>query len=358
MSWQPWQLVNVLDDVQKLHLKSLFARFVTSIESSETKLALRFKHDQLLYPQETPENKSYNGLRFASKLGGSPFWPQGKAFCPQPEEDYDDFKKANNMGDLRLAVQINLQDVPEEQRSALNYPQDGGILQFYVSSSPDSVYGLYGNAEAGPGYHIVYWPKSVVDQYPVDDALADLQSAHPPPAENEMFFMNRAKPLRIDFEQGLAKEVFNFTDNDLKNHFFDFLKREGSELLQFAKDKYKETDEYEQSSQNMKSPDHLENFVNSTLQWQFLGVIQEDQVAECGGNYQNELECSKLGGRSFFVQDDPRDGWPAESKEQLLQLASGGQVMIGDCGTMQFFNCPANTSRGRFGGVRYNWACS
>src|SRR3989338_7302332 len=105
-----------------------------SIEKFQTEVSVAlWKEFQIANPQlrgptlkfkvgteaETKKKKLKDD-RFASKIGGLPFFPQNEKW------------NKKEMGGLKLFAQINLsRDVTAAQRTALGLPNDGGLLAFF-----------------------------------------------------------------------------------------------------------------------------------------------------------------------------------------------------------------------------------
>ena len=60
----------------------------------------------------------------------------------------------------------------------------------------------------------------------------------------------------------------------------------------------------------------------------------------------------------FFTQFEPRDEEQLKEYDTLLfQIDSGGEIMIGDCGVMNFFINREKLKNRDFSDVFYNWDC-
>ena len=75
-----------------------------------------------------------------SKIGGLPYWPTGKDF-PVDEQGQK----------MLLLMQINC----EEAGLQSPLPQRG-MLQWFISTNPDCMYGCQGNYDQGSGFRVIY----------------------------------------------------------------------------------------------------------------------------------------------------------------------------------------------------------
>ena len=161
-----------LDDTQRQTVINLWKKF-QKINEAHNRPALYFTFKEY----ENPEKEEGIEDRFASKLGGHPFWPDDKKNFPYdrrtslPEnasgEEEEELFWTSAMGDLRLLAQFNLSDISSSvtpfHLESLGLPTDGGILQFFVSS--DDCWGLYGPNAGYPSptsYRVKYWSNDII----------------------------------------------------------------------------------------------------------------------------------------------------------------------------------------------------
>jgi uncharacterized protein YwqG len=354
-----------LDDLQKVQVRNLYEKF-KKMNSAHNRFALHF---HWLPPQKTDDDgpiSSYSGPlpgddRYGSKLGGLPFWSADTLKYPYKRTS-DDPDDENNFGKLLLLAQFNLSEIPlhlpevsdlAETLLKLNLPTDGGILQFYVCPGP--TYGLYdcqsaGQYQAPDCFRVKYWPKSVVEE--TTDLLdakhfPEIKFAKMVPGVeytcDELLPIEPAYPLKIIYgkkpqqqqsqqnHSGLIEEFWGFSDRKAREKFNDLLRQELPEIVSFLCQPDPEKDAW-------KICDAL-NFIQEEL------------------GYTDPASGSKLGGHPYFTQDDPRSGWGNNCQDLVFQLDSDKEVCIGDCGVMGFFGARGMTSKGEFGGLKYNWDC-
>ena len=232
----------------------------------------------------------------ASKVGGRPYWQEGKP-VPMGSEGKP----------LYLLAQINFSEIP---RTLAGYPSQG-LLQFFVADNDhygadfDSGYGS--DALSVPrDFRVVYWP---------DVAAAPVDIPVPPQFHKlPMLPHNPARPRRMRFEAG--KETLSVDD-------YRFDKLLGGSAYDAA--------EAFAASRKLDADALLDSL------WQ-----------------RNSGSGHKLGGYPFFTQEDPRTQGPWEL---LLQLDSDDEMMWGDAGVGGFFIAPEDLAKADFSRVMYTWDC-
>ena len=86
--------------------------------------------------------------------------------------------------------------------------------------------------------------------------------------------------------------------------------------------------------------------------------LSEEVEEIYGYEFYEENIGTKCNGFPFFTQFEPRDEEQLKEYDTLLfQIDSGGEIMIGDCGVMNFFINREKLKNKDFSDVFYNWDC-
>ena len=86
--------------------------------------------------------------------------------------------------------------------------------------------------------------------------------------------------------------------------------------------------------------------------------LSEEVEEIYGYEFYEENIGTKCNGFPFFTQSEPRKGDEMNEYDTLLfQINSGKEIMIGDCGVMNFFINREKLKNKDFSDVFYNWDC-
>ena len=245
-----------------------------------------------------------------SKLGGYPYWVQGKEY-PKAKDDGTP---------LVLLAQINFADVPHLP----DYPERG-ILQFFVK--PDSDYGCEFFKVNDERWRAVFHEEVGVPMSIEELKAMGVKSASELDAQKEEYF-----PLHAEFLLTFDKHQF-FMSSACSERFESVVRDVAKDL-------------------KLPIPDEALSACN---------IFDEDALQD----YDEQCEQGhKIGGYPCFTQEDPRnenDGYDV----LLFQLDSGwqgedapnAQIMWGDAGVANFFIKREDLKKRDFSNVLYNWDC-
>ena len=233
-----------------------------------------------------------------SKIEGIPYIPIGKKI------------PTNSKGQqFMFLAQINCEDL----KGLEDFPQEG-ILQFWILG--EDLLGLdfddYTNRD---GFDVIYYEK--IEDY---HSEVEFKKMYNPYRENSGNLEIANKPCKMNFSlKSSEKETFDYT----------LLEKLFEEVL---KEKNIDVSEKEKLYQKVE------------------GIFESNSDGENGG--------TKCNGFPFFTQFEPRDEEQMKKYDTLLfQIDSGGEIMIGDCGVMNFFINREKLKNKDFSDVFYNWDC-
>ena len=234
-----------------------------------------------------------------SKIEGIPYIPKGRKI------------PTNSKGQqFMFLAQINCENL----KGLEDFPQEG-ILQFWVLG--EDLLGLdfddYTNRD---GFDVIYYEK--IEDYYSEDEFKEMYN----PYKFDLKYMETliaSEPCKMKFSLEKQKESFNY----------EFLERLYEEVLKEENLKFEEDNElYEEVER-----------------------IYEDEFYE-------EIVGTKCNGFPYFTQFEPRDEEQLKEYNTLLfPIDSGGEIMIGDCGVMNFFINREKLKNKDFSDVFYNWDC-
>ena len=236
-----------------------------------------------------------------SKVGGVPYIPKGGAL-----------PKSADGKSLFMLAQINCEQLPENNL----YPKKG-LLQFWIASTTDYLYGLdLNNPCSNDNKRVLYYP-IIAEASPIE-ALAENYT-----------FENRYLPFNANLEFAL-----HFTKA------IESLSIEEKAAERFFIEKWNET--FSDNIKNMWNlPEETCQIIDSLLP-------------------KNTMR-HKIGGYPYFTQVDPREENDPHTF-LLLQIDSdeveGKQILWGDCGVANFFISPEDMANCKFDDVLYNWDCT
>ncbi len=272
-----------------------------------------------------------------SKFGGIPYLPKG---VEHPRN------KAGKP--LYLLAQINFEEFPNLEM----FPEKG-ILQFYISNNIKKSYGI-GNATytlKQDNYRVLYFD-DIDKNIKIETNFVDpfIKGGHfplefyAPWNKNE----NPMDTMAISFKQKF--EPLPFWDDFYWNVFFPEF---NSHYMEYMKAVGTEDEEY---------------FYKEFWTWGYLGTnydffkkltsnenIHEEDVYKWYSQFYNS-RANKIGGYSFFAQDDIRNLSLKDYDILLLQIVSGDfDISWGDCGVAHFFIKKEDLVKKDFSKVCYHW---
>ena len=235
-----------------------------------------------------------------SKIEGIPYIPKGRKI------------PTNSKGQqFMFLAQINCEDL----KGLEDFPQEG-ILQFWVLGS-DHFGKDFDNPTNRDGFEVIYYEK-IRDCYSENEFKKMYN-----PYKFDLKYMETliaSKPCKMNFSlKNSEKETFDYT----------LLEKLFEEVL---KEKNIDVNEKEKLYQKVER------------------IFESNSDGENGG--------TKCNGFPFFTQFEPRDEEQLKEYDTLLfQIDSGGEIMIGDCGVMNFFINREKLKNKDFSDVFYNWDC-
>ena len=241
-----------------------------------------------------------------SKVGGYPYWPGNM-----------EYPKDSNGNPLVLLAQINLNDF------SIDKLPNHGLLQFFIAR--DDCLGLYDEK----GYRVIY--HETIDQSitEADVKKAGIKSNHDYEDEQDGW-LPTSKCIRLS---GKVQK--------------DYIKAGNMEFDEYVESILQEKYHYD---------------LNGEYYWKFLSK-EDCRYLEGEDNSGSH----KMFGYPFFTQDDPRDV-DEETIDKydvlLFQLDSeynkkigDYEILIGDCGVINFFINSRDLEKRNFNDVLYNWDC-
>lgn len=265
----------------------------------------------------TPTEDAVHQDLFASKIGGVPYFPKD---MPYPTND--------DGVPLALLAQLNLSCIFKdaallhacEQDAALKHLPKSGILSFFYDITDDLMGLDLEKTGNGNGSTVHYFaeilPESALTQAPFEDLQARIQADK----------VEDYGVLSIDQSVGLTASMKE-TLYELESESFD---RPTVESFKAALEHYRESLDDEDTEESV-----------------MMAIYDAVSAANQG---------HAVGGYPNFTQFDPRN--PEDNQQfLLLQIDSVGDVLIGDCGSIQFFMTPKALEQRDFTRVLYDWAC-
>ena len=244
-----------------------------------------------------------------SKIGGLPYWIEGKEF-PTDEEG----KK------LFLLSQINF-----DKLQSLPPLPSKGLLQFFISD--DDLMGVdYDDFITPKNFRVIYHEN--IDYAITEEVVRKMDIKSSEEAENH--------PVRGEHKLSLTKGKDYATVNDFK---FENIFR------QAYKEVYGKEIKNEENYYDILDKDSVEKFEN--------GLLMNPNCAP-----------HKMLGYAYFTQEDPRFEKKYKNYDTLLlQLDSDGDddgdiILWGDVGVANFFITKKALEEKDFSKVLYNWDCS
>jgi len=168
-----------------------------------------------------------------------------------------------------------------------------------------------------------------------------------------------------DFPQEGILQFWILGEDLLGLDFDDYTNRDGFDVIYYEKieDYHSEVEfkkmynPYRENSGNLEIANKpckmnfsLKSSEKETFDYKVEGIFESNSDGENGG--------TKCNGFPFFTQFEPRDEEQMKKYDTLLfQIDSGGEIMIGDCGVMNFFINREKLKNKDFSDVFYNWDC-
>ena len=235
-----------------------------------------------------------------SKVGGVPYIPKGGAL-----------PRSADGKPLFMLAQINCEQLPENNL----YPKKG-LLQFWIASTTDYLYGLdLNNPCSNDNKRVLYYP-IIAEASPIE-ALAENYT-----------FENRYLPFNANLEFAL-----HFTKA------IESLSIEEKAAERFFIEKWNST------------------FDDETEKIWYLPKDVLEQIFKL----LDKAIGHKIGGYPYFTQVDPREENDPHTF-LLLQIDSDDiedkEIIWGDCGVANFFISPEDMANCKFDDVLYNWDCT
>lgn len=288
---------------------------VTKIQYPETLpealIDLLKKAEQLTISLSADESIGAKDHVYSSKLGGVAYFPK--------EQEYPRNKDGQP---LALIAQLNLADIFADSEiveacdadNVLKHYPRTGMLSFF-NDATDDLMGLEFKEPFGKtGYKVIYFPEIIEGDENI--ALAEF---------NEL-----SEVAGDDCYGALGMEDSYLITSSLKYTV---------PSLQISP--LNDTDV-------QKFHDYTENNLDADSEDDVLEALYDQSAELCQGH--------AMAGYPLLTQSDPRHENDARTI-LLFQLDSVGDVMLGDCGSMQFFISEEDLKHRDFSNVLYDWAC-
>lgn len=249
----------------------------------------------------------------SSKLGGVAYFPSDMAY-PRNDDGQP----------LVLIAQLNLDDIfadpniakaCDEDAVLKNYPRTG-MLSFF-NDATDDLMGLDNFVGQLAGYKVMYFPKIIKDE--ANNALKEF---------NELIEL-------LDEDNYEQYGILDLNDSYLI-----------TASLKYTVPSLNISPLNDESL--MKLHDYTDNQLDERNDDNIITALYDQSTELCQGH--------AMGGYPILTQADPRDQNDNRTI-LLLQIDSVGEVMIGDCGSMQFFISEEDLNNRDFSKVLYDWAC-
>lgn len=250
-----------------------------------------------------------NESLLSSKVGGTPFL-----------KSFDDIPFDENDAPMALLFQINLSDLPDEQKII---PTKSGLIQFWISVDED----LYGcdffMVSKQENNRLIY-----IEDPETNFSLDEIQT-HIEQLDMEIDVLPYSGVIGFDFElneQSIAQSVHEFQP--------------------IVDDIWKKANPDFDYKQNLS--EHIE----------LMEVMHK--------TFSTEDVFHQIGGYPFFTQEDPRYGYEdlSDFDTLLIQIdtdnienSDDASIMWGDCGVCNIFVRNEDLTQMKFDEYIYNWDC-
>lgn len=269
------------------------------------------KTEQLTIGLSADESIDVKDHAYSSKLGGVAYFPK--------EQEYPRNKDGQP---LALVAQLNLSEIFADSSIAeacdadcilKSYPRTG-MLSFFNDATDDLMGLEFKEPFSKTGYRVVYFPEIIKS----DDSIALAE------------FNELAEIASDDCYGALGMDQSYLITSSLKYTIpsLEIATLDDENLLKFH--------------------DYTENQLDEESGEDVIEALYDQASEICQGH--------AIGGYPMLTQSDPR----RENDDRailLFQLDSVGDVMLGDCGSMQFFISEEDLKNRDFSNVLYDWAC-
>ena len=241
-----------------------------------------------------------------SKLGGTPYIPQGGALPTSVDGK-----------PLFMLAQINCEQLPENTL----YPKKG-LLQFWIAATEAPLYGLDYEAPCSNDFkQVIYYP-DFGEALPIDDFINDYTF------DNENLPFNSKRQFALHFKKDT--ESISLEERAATQLFFE--------------------------KWNEVFSTHI-----TTID-EFFDEVPDDICEEINAYLLKEPTGHKIGGYPYFIEYDPREENDPHTF-LLLQIdidnVEGEEICWGNLGGVaNFFISPEDLAACQFDNVLYNWDCS
>ena len=241
-----------------------------------------------------------------SKLGGTPYIPQGGALPTSVDGK-----------PLFMLAQINCEQLPENTL----YPKKG-LLQFWIAATEAPLYGLDYEAPCSNDFkRVIYYP-TFGETLPIDDFINDYTF------DDENLPFNSKRQFALHFKKDT--ESISLEERAATQLFFE--------------------------KWNESFSTHI-----TTID-EFFDEVPDDICEEINVYLLKEPTGHKIGGYPYFIEYDPREENDPHTF-LLLQIdidnVEGEEICWGNLGGVaNFFISPEDLAACEFDNVLYNWDCS
>ena len=269
------------------------------------------KTEQLTIGLSADESIDVKDHAYSSKLGGVAYFPK--------KQEYPRNKDGQP---LALIAQLNLSEIFADSSLAeacdadhvLKYYPRTGMLSFFNDATDDLMGLEFKEPFSKTGYRVVYFPEIIKS----DDSIALAE------------FDELAEIAGDDCYGALGMDQSYLITSSLKYTIpsLEIATLDDENLLKFH--------------------DYTENQLDEESGGDVMEALYDQASEICQGH--------AIGGYPMLTQSDPR----RENDDRailLFQLDSVGDVMLGDCGSMQFFISEEDLKNRDFSNVLYDWAC-
>ncbi|GAA5096535.1 YwqG family protein [Wohlfahrtiimonas larvae] len=278
---------------------------------SQTLIDLLKKMEQLTISLSANESIDVESHIYSSKLCGVAYFPK--------EQEYPRNKDGQP---LALIAQLNLDEIfaDIEMLEACNtdnflrhYPKTG-MLSFFNDATDDLMGLEFKEPFSKTGYKVIYFPEVIQNDENI--ALAEFNELSAIVGDDcyGALSMGQSYLITSSLKYTIPSlEISTLNDENL-----------------------------------LKFHDYTENQLDEESSEDVMEALYDQATEVCQGH--------AIGGYPMLTQFDPR-GDNDDRTILLFQLDSVGDVMLGDCGSMQFFISEQDLKNRDFSNVLYDWAC-
>lgn len=277
----------------------------------QTLIDLLKKTEQLTVSLSAGESIDVKDYTYSSKLGGVAYFAKEMVY-PRNKEGQP----------LALIAQLNLAEVFADSVIAeacdaddvlKHYPRQG-MLSFFNDATDDLMGLEFKEPFSKTGYQVIYFPEII--EHDENIAFAEFNELAVIVGDDcygalgieESYLLTSSLKYTLP-----SLSISPLNDKDVQNFF-----------------------------------DYAENDLDADSEDDILETLYDQASELCQGH--------AIGGYPMLTQSDPRHG-DDDRSILLFQLDSVGDVMLGDCGSMQFFLSEKDLKNRDFANVLYDWAC-